>query len=193
MPNILRDHVIVKTDTTTAEEKLLALPALSKFMGTLKAEQEKDNFRKHLRKYINIYKPDCPFEVASTNRYTVVTHEASVTARQFIKKGQTIKYLTGIQISLSDEEMESIKSALRDFSIVVSSRKKSTSLFLGPARFANHDCNANARLLTSGRDGMDIVAHKDIQIGDEITVSYGPYSHVYFSALSDTDSRRGLF
>lgn len=86
-----------------------------------------------------------------------------------------MKYLAGLQIIMTEEEEESLKSSRRDFSIVISSRRKSASLFLGPARFANHDCDANARLTTSGSSGMDIVAARDIDIGDEITVSYGKY------------------
>lgn len=139
----------------------------------MKTDKEKEDFRKHLRKYVNIYLPDCPFEVSSTNRYTVVTHEAAVTARTFIKKGQTVKYLCGIQVLMTEEEEEHIKHSRRDFSIVVSSRSRMPSLFLGPARFANHDCGANARLMTTGRDGMDIIALQDIEVGDEITVTYG--------------------
>jgi histone-lysine N-methyltransferase SUV420H len=152
---------------------LLALPGLKKFSHSLKTDKEKDDFRKHLRKYINIYLPDCPFEVSSTNRYTVVTQEASVTARRYIKKGEVVKYLCGIQVIMTEEEEEHIKSSRRDFSIVVSSRNKSASLFLGPARFANHDCDANSRLMTTGSAGMEIIAVRDIEIGEEITVSYG--------------------
>lgn len=74
---------------------------------------------------------------------------------------------------MTEEEEAMIKSSRRDFSIVVSSRNKSASLFLGPARFANHDCGANARLMTSGSAGMEIIAVRNIEIGDEITVSYG--------------------
>jgi hypothetical protein len=42
----------------------------------------------------------------------------------------------------------------------------------GPVRFANHDCKANARLVTTGSTGMKIVATRDIEIGEEITVTY---------------------
>ncbi len=164
---------------------MLALPGLKKFSDSLKTDKEKDDFRKHLRKYINIYLPDCPFEVSSTNRYTVVTQEASVTARRYIKKGEVIKYLCGIQVIMTEQEEEHIKSSRRDFSIVVSSRNKSASLFLGPARFANHDCGANARLMTTGSAGMEIIAVRDIEIGEDITVSYGKSnnSRIYSGAV----------
>jgi histone-lysine N-methyltransferase SUV420H len=163
----------VDKDVAKAETQLLALSGLKKFSDSLKTDKEKDDFRKHLRKYINIYLPECPFEISSTNRYTVVTHEALVIARRYIKKGEVIKYLCGIQVIMTEEEEEHMKSSRRDFSIVVSSRNKSASLFLGPARFANHDCGANARLMTTGKEGMEILALRDIEIGEEITVSYG--------------------
>jgi histone-lysine N-methyltransferase SUV420H len=152
---------------------------LKKYHDGLKSDKEKDDFRKHLRRYINIYLPDCQFEVASTNRYTVVTHEAAVLARKFIRRGEVVKYLCGVQVIMTEEEEESIKSSKRDFSIVISSRNRTASLFLGPARFANHDCGANARLQTTGNAGMEIYAIRDIHEGDEITVSYGRSSHFF--------------
>ena len=173
MTEVIQKSVIVEKDAAQAESQLLALSGLKKFSDSLKTEREKDDFRIHLRRYINIYLPDCPFEVSSTNRYTVVTHEAAVTARRFIKRGQVVKYLCGIQVIMTEEEEDVIKHSRRDFSIVISSRNRSASLFLGPARFANHDCGANARLQTADKDGMEIYAIRDIEIGDEITVSYG--------------------
>ncbi|TAQ87736.1 hypothetical protein B7494_g3959 [Chlorociboria aeruginascens] len=170
---ILQKSVIIEKNPAKAETELLALPGLKKFSEALKSDKEKEDFRRHLRKYINIYLPDCPFEVSSTNRYTVVTHEAAVMARRWIKKGEVVKYLCGIQVIMTPEEETHIGLSRRDFSIVISSRNKSASLFLGPARFANHDCGANARLMTSGSAGMEIIAVRDIEVGDEITVSYG--------------------
>lgn len=76
-------------------------------------------------------------------------------------------------VAITKEEEKDLDVTRKDFSIVMSSRKKTPSLFLGPARFANHDCNANGRLVTRGTEGMEVVAARDIEIGDEITVSYG--------------------
>lgn len=122
---------------------------------------------------MQIYLPDCPFEVSSTNRYTVTTHEASIVARKLIKRNEKIRYLSGIQVLITPEEEEALSSRKKDFSIVVSSRNKLTSLFMGPARFANHDCGANAKLVITGQAGIDIVAVRKIDIGEEITVTYG--------------------
>lgn len=170
---IIQSHLIVEPDLDIAEAKLLATDGLRRFYQGLKTEKEKDDFRGHLRRYMHIYLPDCPFEVSSTNRYTIVTHEARVTARKFIRKGQPVKYLSGIQVLISPKEEDALSARKKDFSIVVSSRNKCASLFMGPARFANHDCGANAHLKHTGQAGIEITATRNIDVGDEITVSYG--------------------
>lgn len=171
--HILLHEVIVSKDVQQAESHLLKLPGLRKFVERLKTEREKEDFKRHMRKYINIWLPDCPWEVSTTNRYTIVTQEAGATARRFIKKGETIKYLCGNLVAMTSEEEKDLDLTRRDFSIVMSSRKKTPSLFLGPARFANHDCNANARLVTTGSEGMQVVAMRSIEVDEEITVTYG--------------------
>lgn len=171
--SILLQHVIVGKDPQKAETSLLQLAGIKKYFGLLKTEREKEDFRRHMRKYINIWLPDSPFEVSTTNRYTIVTQEASTTARRPIKQGESIKYLCGNLVAMTSEEEKDLDLTRRDFSIVMSSRKKTPSLFLGPARFSNHDCNANARLVTRGSDGMQVYAVRNIRVGEEITVNYG--------------------
>jgi histone-lysine N-methyltransferase SUV420H len=171
--DILREHVIVEKDLNEALQELVKLPGLRKFMAMLKDDKEREQFRRHLRRYVSIYMPDCPFEVTTTNRYTITEHEASITARRDIQPREEIKYLTGVQVAMTEEQESALELARKDFSLVISSRKKTRSLFLGPARFANHDCDANAKLSTKGYDGMQIVATKPIMEGEEITVSYG--------------------
>ncbi|KAH6654165.1 hypothetical protein BKA67DRAFT_500397, partial [Truncatella angustata] len=170
---VIQQHLIVEPNLDLAASKLLAITGLRKFHDALKTDKEKDDFRKHLRRYAQIYLPDCPFEVSTTNRYTIVTYEAAVTARRFIKRGDPIKYLSGIQVLITAKEEEEMTKRKKDFSIVVSSRNKCASLFMGPARFANHDCDANARLVITSQSTIEIFATKNIEIGDEITVTYG--------------------
>ncbi|POS84649.1 hypothetical protein EPUL_002235, partial [Erysiphe pulchra] len=171
--SILQRNVILEKNPEKAELQLLELPGLRAFKDNLKTFKEKQDFTRHMQRYVKIYLPDCPWEVSTTNRYTVVTHEAAVTARAFIKRKQKIKYLSGIQVIMTKEELEVTQKNRRDFSIVFSSRKKASSLFLGPARFANHDCDANAKFSTCENAGMEIIAVRDIEIGEEITVTYG--------------------
>ncbi|KAK4123016.1 hypothetical protein N657DRAFT_681176 [Parathielavia appendiculata] len=169
---VIQTHLIVAQDLAAAEEALLAVDGLKKFHRFLKTPKEKDDFKAHLRRYMCIYQPDCPFEVNATNRYTISSYEASITARRFIRRNETIKYLAGTQVTVTPEEEAQLALRKKDFSLVVSSRSKLTSLFMGPARFANHDCNPNARLVTRGQAGIEVVACRDIGLGEEITVSY---------------------
>ncbi|KAG6015162.1 hypothetical protein E4U54_004080 [Claviceps lovelessii] len=170
---IIREEVVLCKDLAAAERRLLATDGLKRFFNSLKTAKEKDDFQRHLHRYVQIYLPDCAWEVSSTNRYTIISHEASITARRYIKRNESIKYLSGIQVVITPEEEQEISVRKKDFSIVVSSRSKSTSLFMGPARFANHDCDANARLMTTGHAGIEIVAVRPIEAGEEITVTYG--------------------
>lgn len=173
MASIIQNHLIRDPDMDVAEQKLLATDGLKRFYNGLKTPKEKADFRQHLRRYMQIYLPDCPFEVSSTNRYTVTTHEASIVARRLLKRNESVKYLSGIQVVITPEEEDALSSRKKDFSIVVSSRNRMTSLFMGPARFANHDCGANAKLVITGQAGIDIVAVRRIEVGEEITVTYG--------------------
>jgi histone-lysine N-methyltransferase SUV420H len=174
---IIQTHLIVDPDPAVAEEKLLATDGLRKFHNALRTAKEKDDFKAHLRRYMSIYLPDCPFEVNATNRFTIDSYEASITARRPIRRNEAIKYLAGTQVTVTPEEEAQLALRKKDFSLVVSSRSKLTSLFMGPARFANHDCAANARLVTRGPAGIEIFACRDIGLGEEITVTY---SESYF-------------
>ncbi|KAI0408577.1 hypothetical protein F4802DRAFT_355297 [Xylaria palmicola] len=169
---IIQSRLIVNPDLETAESEFLLTNGLRRFYNALKTPKEQDGFRAHLRRYMSVYLPDCPFEVSSTNRYTIYNHEAAITARRYIKKGQPIKYLSGIQVMITAKEDKELAKRKKDFSIVISSRNKCAALFMGPARFANHDCDANARLMITGQAGIEIVATRNIDVGDEITVSY---------------------
>ncbi|KAJ5730350.1 Histone-lysine N-methyltransferase SET9 [Penicillium malachiteum] len=170
---VLLHDVVVGKDVPQAERKLLELPGLRKYLNNLPSPREKEWFRRHLRKYVQMYHPDCPFEVTTTNRYIITQHEAAICARKFIKSGQEIKFLSGTLVSMTKEEELDLGLTRQDFSVVMSSRRKTPSFFLGPARFANHDCDANGRLVTRGNEGMSVMATRNIYEGEEITVSYG--------------------
>lgn len=172
VPQILLHKLIVAKDFTAAEKALWKLPGVRNYRLRL-APAEMADFREHFDKYVHMYKTDCSWEVSTTNRYTITTHEAAVTVRRRIKAGEPVKYLVGTLVPLTAEESKNLDITNRNFSIVTSARKKFSSIFLGPARFANHDCNANARLEVRGNDGMQVVAVQNIDVGEELTVSYG--------------------
>ena len=156
-----------------AMDAFLKLTAIKRYVSTLESEREKQDFTRHMLKYINIWLPECPFEVSFTNRYEIDQWEARTTARKFIKTGEKIKFLCGNLVSITMGEEEDQSFIANAFSITYSSRKKTPSLFLGPARFANHDCNANSKLESRGSEGMVVIAVRNIEEGEEITVNYG--------------------
>jgi histone-lysine N-methyltransferase SUV420H len=121
-------------------------------------------------KYLSVYLPSCPFEICSTRQYKRV--EAAIIARKSIKVGETIKYLCGTRALLTEDEEAEMGRRDNNFSILKSSRH-GVALMLGPTRFLNHDCAANARLETDGQAGMAVIATRRIDPGEEITVPYG--------------------
>ncbi|ODV96958.1 hypothetical protein PACTADRAFT_84228 [Pachysolen tannophilus NRRL Y-2460] len=134
-------------------------------------------FENHFEKYLNIYLPDCVFEINTTSRYGGKIGkrfmEGTVVARREILAGQEIKYLQGILSEVSEEETLNIN----DLSIIrLSSKKNKPCLMLGPLRFVNHDCNANSKFF-SKLNVLKIVSTRKILMGEEITVFY---SNDYF-------------
>ncbi|PVH68208.1 hypothetical protein DL98DRAFT_355399, partial [Cadophora sp. DSE1049] len=164
--------VISRVDLPGAELQLLELPSLKRFSESLNSAVEKDDFRRHMRRYLSIYLPDCPFEISGTNIYVMKTHEATIIARKMIKAGEEIKYLSGKRAILTEEEAKDLIRRGCGFSIVESTRNQTTSYLFGPAGLPNHDCKPNARLTSTGTTGMKIIAITDIGIGEEITVGY---------------------
>jgi histone-lysine N-methyltransferase SUV420H len=168
---IITSQIVSKSDVKEAVRQFCDLQGM---MDAIPEHVEhRDHFRQHLQRYASIYMSDCPFIVTATDRYRSDISQSSVTARRDIEACKTIKYLAGVQIMVNEKQEEDLVAADNDFSLVVSSRRNTCSLLLGPVRFANHDCNANARLAAVGRAGVQVISVNPIRRGDEITVSYG--------------------
>jgi histone-lysine N-methyltransferase SUV420H len=168
---IIASQIVSKGDLEEAIHQLCNVRGM--LDAVPKDNEHRDHFRQHLQRYASIYMSDCMFRITATKRYKTKKGESSVTARRDIEACKTIKYLAGVQVVVYDHEEESLASAGNDFSLVVSSRRNTCSLLLGPIRFANHDCNANARLAAAGSTGVQVISTKPIRTGDEITVDYG--------------------
>jgi histone-lysine N-methyltransferase SUV420H len=130
--SIIKNVVIKQNAPAIAVSLLLQFPGLKAFSDGLVLDEDKESFQEHIRKYVDIYLPDCPFEVSRTTRHTSEP-EAAIKARKDIEKGEII-YLGGTQASFIGEE----EPDLGEFSITESNRRKILSRMLGPARFANH-------------------------------------------------------
>ena len=131
-------------------------------------------FRQHLGRYLDLYRPDCPFEIAKTHRYSDARPEAAVRARRRIGKGEEINYLSGTCVNLREDEEAKLRATGNDFSVMASTRRPGNSIFLGLARFVNHDCNANSSLIPLNNKVLGVKAERDIEKGEEITLFYAP-------------------
>ena len=165
---LVNDHNLKKT-----EQRLLALPYVQRYCSHLSHASKKADFLHHLRMYIETWRTDTNWQITTTNRFKADTVEGNVTARESMKAGSTISHLTGTMVRLSSDEVEKMGEAQTDFSLVAM-RYGQEHFFLGPARFLNHDCQPNARLVLHEKEQkVSVKAIKDISPGDDITVSYG--------------------
>ncbi|VDN13114.1 unnamed protein product, partial [Dibothriocephalus latus] len=93
-------------------------------------------------------------------------------------KGTRIDTLVGCIAELNyEEEVSFLRHKQNDFSVMFSSRKNRSQLWLGPAAFVNHDCQPNCEF-TINCDGdarMSLEARVDIKKGDEIFIFYGKH------------------
>jgi histone-lysine N-methyltransferase SUV420H len=81
----LRCSIIKQQDIPTAVSQLLQLDKFTQFIASCSGT--KHAFGIHLRKYLSIYLPDCPFEVSNTARFGPKGQGAAIIARAFVKKG----------------------------------------------------------------------------------------------------------
>ncbi|EWC44502.1 hypothetical protein DRE_06770 [Drechslerella stenobrocha 248] len=170
--DLVRTHICVGRNIQQATDRLLEIEGVKRFCQKLRPE-EKSDFVKHVKRYIEIYHPDTAYEVCTTNRYTLKSLEASVVARAPIAKGDVVKNLSGVMVTMTkEEEAEFNEASNRDFSIIHSSRKAGAQIFLGPARFVNHDCLPNCRFVSASKSTVKFSAIRHIEPGEELTVYY---------------------
>ncbi|RKP02993.1 hypothetical protein CXG81DRAFT_10138, partial [Caulochytrium protostelioides] len=116
-----------------------------------------------------MYLPDAGFEVERTDRYNTGKEEAKIVATRTFGQHEEIRACQAMLASLTKEEEARLE---RDFSVIFLPKWKCYCLLAGPARFVNHDCNANAEF-TRFTNGIFLTAQRDIALGEEITVFYG--------------------
>ncbi|KAJ1936560.1 histone lysine methyltransferase Set9, partial [Linderina macrospora] len=134
-----------------------------------------EDFRLHASRYFSMYLPEAGYEIGQTNRYKIVTgkSEAKIVATKQYTLGMVINLCSGSVARLSEHEIGRLERERADFSVMWWSKKKSMCLFLGPARFVNHDCDSNCRFTALGSDAICFQALRTIEPGEEITTHYG--------------------
>ncbi|OBZ68171.1 Histone-lysine N-methyltransferase set9 [Grifola frondosa] len=172
-----------KTAIRHAVDEILSLPAVRYYL--LHYNQKQINaFATHASRYFELYLPSGSIEIAHTSRYSHRTgkSELCILSTRPLVPGQVISELKGSMADLTDKEDKDLKRTderhtdgvgiRRDFSVIHSKQLKKNHLFLGPARFVNHDCDHNVELFREGRY-ITFRVIKPIAVGEEVTAHYG--------------------
>ncbi|KAH9855139.1 hypothetical protein C2E23DRAFT_814621 [Lenzites betulinus] len=172
-----------QTAIRQAVDDLLSLTAVRYFIRSY-TQKQVNAFATHASRYFELYMPSGSIEIAHTSRYSHHTgkSELCILATRPLAPGTVISELKGSMADLTEEEDKELKGTdvgqadgagiRRDFSVIHSKQLKKNHLFLGPARFVNHDCDHNVELFREGRY-ITFRVIKHIGVGEEVTAHYG--------------------
>ncbi|KAJ3512718.1 hypothetical protein NLJ89_g3358 [Agrocybe chaxingu] len=169
-----------RTDTQDIMRIVRRTPSYTLFSQVIYPKQI-NAFATHASRYFELYNPSGSIEIAHTSRYSHQTgkSELCILATRPLAPGSIVTELKGSMANLTEEEDKELKRTdlrksdiRRDFSVIHSKSMKKNHLFLGPARFVNHDCDNNCELLREGRY-ITFRVLRPIAVGEEITAHYG--------------------
>ncbi|KAG6918717.1 hypothetical protein DXG01_012202 [Tephrocybe rancida] len=183
-----------------AVDELLALTPIRYYLKSY-TQKQINAFATHASRYFELYNPHGFIEIAHTSRYSHRTgkSELCILATRNLAPGTVITELKGSMANLTDEEDRELKRTdlrssdiRRDFSVIHSKQMKKNHLFLGPARFVNHDCDNNCELFREGRY-ITFRTLRTIATGEEITAHYGDgyFGRKNRHCLCETCEKRG--
>ncbi|KAF9908198.1 Histone-lysine N-methyltransferase set9 [Linnemannia zychae] len=169
--DIIQRKVIFERKLPEAVKELLEIEPIKNMFTR---EKEILDFGTHAKRYLSIYLPSAGFEISQTDRYSAVTNksEACVIANRPFEVGDELRYCAGTIANLTEQEEKDLETKTSDFSVIKTSRR-GTCLFLGPARFVNHDCDPNCSFMSAGSSAIYFKVQKPISVNDEITTHYG--------------------
>ncbi|KAJ2714727.1 histone lysine methyltransferase Set9 [Coemansia spiralis] len=172
--DIVRRVALGRVAMADAVDELVQQEYIAGLLRNKSAERILD-FRLHATLYLSMYLPEAGYEIGQTARYKPVTgqSEARVVATRQYRLGMVISLCSGRVARLSDQENQRMAEEEADFSVMWWNKKKAMCLFLGPARFVNHDCDSNCRFTACGSDAICFQAQRTIEPGEEITAHYG--------------------
>ncbi|RUS17849.1 hypothetical protein BC937DRAFT_89415 [Endogone sp. FLAS-F59071] len=182
----------------------LSLCRMEYFKAFLEKKNPKQiaDFVQHMKRYLSMYLPNAGYEISDTKRYSTTERvEACVIATRDWQTGDEIRMCTGAIACLTPDDERTLLNGHRDFSVMWSTRKGCSCLFLGPARFVNvsdgqygeerpakvsvvliillslvqHDCNSNCKFISLGQNAITFKVIREIKVGEEITTYYGKH------------------
>ncbi|ORZ01801.1 hypothetical protein BCR43DRAFT_487530 [Syncephalastrum racemosum] len=193
--DIIQRHVMENRRPNDAIHELLQVDYFKHQLAMIRSAKEQQDFVQHMKRYLYMYLPNAGYEVGDTSRYRGegAQVEACLIATKKWSRGDEIRLCTGTIACLEPEDDAQLEKKNRDFSIMWSTRKGCSCLFLGPARFVNHDCDSNCKFISYGHNAVTFKVLKDIEVGEELTTFYGEH---YFGennceCLCATCERRG--
>ncbi|KAI6655876.1 Histone-lysine N-methyltransferase [Oopsacas minuta] len=174
MRNLEKFHI--NLDFEEAYEKLVSDNNWAEHYFFTKSKANEDMFREHLFRYLAVLLPESGYEYSICNRYSQDKsgQGVQVDATKEWNSGESITHLSGFIVEMNaDEEKAFIRTGENDFSIMYSTRKQCSQLWLGPAAYINHDCKPNCKFWPTGRDTACVVCVRPISVREEITCFYG--------------------
>ncbi|KAI9095837.1 hypothetical protein DFS34DRAFT_164391 [Phlyctochytrium arcticum] len=139
-----------------------------------RTSEQWDDFQDHAKRYLAMYHPNAGFEITQTTRYKSSGKvEACIISTREFQAGDEVRYCTGVIAELDRDDEAYLLN--RDFSVMFSTKRDCNCLFLGPARFVNHDCDPNCKFfIRNGRANLiGFKVLREIKVGDELTTFYG--------------------
>ncbi|CAM0137069.1 unnamed protein product [Umbelopsis sp. WA50703] len=135
--DIIQRNVLIKGKLNDAVSEFLSMDYFKGYLAN-KTPKQQQEFVQHMKRYLSMYLPNAGYEISETKRYSTLKRaEACVLATKDWMVGDELRLCTGAIACLNAKEDAELKQGQRDFSVMYSTRKGCSCLFLGPARFFN--------------------------------------------------------